>query len=85
LPVYTSFAGRYADSPRALHEALADRPDLSHTWLSDPTGRYERSPTTTAGRLRFRPPDISRFYAVEVDVDSDLVRADERLLATGPA
>jgi CDP-glycerol glycerophosphotransferase len=38
--VYNSFAGRYSDSPRAIHEALRERgPGFTHTWLSDPTGR----------------------------------------------
>jgi CDP-glycerol glycerophosphotransferase (TagB/SpsB family) len=38
--VYNSFGGRYSDSPRAIHEALRGRTDLSHTWLADPTGRF---------------------------------------------
>jgi CDP-glycerol glycerophosphotransferase len=34
--VYNSFNGRYADSPRALYEALrARRPGLEHVWLGD--------------------------------------------------
>jgi CDP-glycerol glycerophosphotransferase (TagB/SpsB family) len=42
--VYNTFAGRYYDSPRALYEALADRPGLTHTWLADPTGRHRIPP-----------------------------------------
>jgi CDP-glycerol glycerophosphotransferase len=34
--VYQSFMGRFSDSPRALYEALADRPGTTHTWLVDP-------------------------------------------------
>jgi len=34
--VYSSFFGRYSDSPRAVHQALASREGLSHVWLADP-------------------------------------------------
>ena len=34
--VYHSFAGRYSDNPRAIHERLVDRPGLEHVWLADP-------------------------------------------------
>jgi len=34
--VYSSFFGRYSDSPRAVYEALASREGLSHVWLADP-------------------------------------------------
>jgi len=34
--VYDSFAGRYSDSPRALHTWLAPRVDAEHVWLADP-------------------------------------------------
>ena len=32
--VYQSY-GRYSDSPRAVYERIADRPDTEHIWLSD--------------------------------------------------
>src|SRR3954452_14401068 len=34
--VFHSFAGRYSDNPRAIHERLADRPDLEQIWLAEP-------------------------------------------------
>jgi len=34
--VFHSFAGRYSDTPRAIHERLADRPDLEQIWLAEP-------------------------------------------------
>jgi CDP-glycerol glycerophosphotransferase len=34
--VWSSFEGRYSDSPRALYEALRERPDVEHTWLAAP-------------------------------------------------
>ncbi|MDQ5808544.1 MAG: CDP-glycerol glycerophosphotransferase family protein [Actinomycetota bacterium] len=35
--IYHSFEGRYSDSPRAIHEALAARDDgHEHLWLADP-------------------------------------------------
>ncbi|MGI3783113.1 MAG: CDP-glycerol glycerophosphotransferase family protein [Janthinobacterium lividum] len=34
--VYDSFAGRYSDSPRALHAWLAPRVAADHVWLMDP-------------------------------------------------
>ena len=34
--VYHSFAGRYSDNPRAVHERLAERPDLEQVWLAEP-------------------------------------------------
>lgn len=34
--VWNSFHGRFSDSPRALYDALRDRPDLEHVWLADP-------------------------------------------------
>jgi CDP-glycerol glycerophosphotransferase len=37
--VWSSFDGRYSDSPRALFEALRDRPDIEHTWLAHPEHR----------------------------------------------
>lgn len=70
------------------HVSAADRPALlEHLAACADTDYFERAieTATAAGRLRFRPLDISRFYAVEVDFDSDLVRANERLLAAGPA
>jgi CDP-glycerol glycerophosphotransferase len=33
--VYNSFHGRYSDNPRALYQALRDRPGLEHVWLTD--------------------------------------------------
>jgi CDP-glycerol glycerophosphotransferase len=37
--VYDSFAGRYSDSPRALHAWLASRVAADHVWLADPAHR----------------------------------------------
>jgi len=37
--VYDSFAGRYSDSPRALHGWLAPRTAADHVWLLDPAHR----------------------------------------------
>jgi CDP-glycerol glycerophosphotransferase len=37
--VYDSFAGRYSDSPRALHAWLARRVEAEHVWLVDPAHR----------------------------------------------
>ena len=34
--VFHSFAGRYSDNPRAIHERLAARPDLEMVWLAEP-------------------------------------------------
>ncbi|MFY0405707.1 CDP-glycerol glycerophosphotransferase family protein [Solicola sp. PLA-1-18] len=34
--VWSSFDGRYSDSPRALYEALLGRDGLEHTWLEHP-------------------------------------------------
>ena len=34
--VFHSFAGRYSDNPRAIHERLAERDDLEMVWLADP-------------------------------------------------
>ena len=37
--VYDSFAGRYSDSPRALHTWLAPRVAADHVWMADPAHR----------------------------------------------
>jgi len=37
--VYDSFAGRYSDSPRALHAWLQPRVRAEHVWLADPAHR----------------------------------------------
>ena len=34
--VFHSFAGRYSDNPRAIHERLAHRDDLEMVWLAEP-------------------------------------------------
>ncbi len=34
--VFHSFAGRYSDNPRAIHERLAHRADLEQVWLAEP-------------------------------------------------
>src|SRR3954447_7696315 len=35
--VYNSFEGRFSDSPRVLHAALAERfPQARHVWIADP-------------------------------------------------
>jgi CDP-glycerol glycerophosphotransferase len=34
--VFHSFAGRYSDNPRAIHERLADRAGLEQVWLAEP-------------------------------------------------
>ena len=64
--------------------SAADRPVLAGC-LADcvDTDYFERGMETgtAAGRLRFRPLDISRWSAVEVDFESDLDRANARLAA----
>jgi len=37
--IWNSFHGRFSDSPRALWERLAGRPDIEHCWLADPAHR----------------------------------------------
>ncbi len=34
--VFHSFAGRYSDNPRAIHERIADRPGVELVWLAEP-------------------------------------------------
>ena len=66
------------------HVAAADRAVLAeHLDACTDTDYFERAmeTATAAGRLRFRPLDISRFYAVEVDFEDDLARANARLTA----
>jgi CDP-glycerol glycerophosphotransferase len=60
----------------------ADRPALQdHLAGCADSDYFERAMETAiaAGRVRFRPVDISRYYAVEVDFESDLDRANARL------
>src|SRR4051812_23941385 len=45
--VYSSFGGRFSDSPRVLYEALLKRGgDHSHVWLCDPDHRDAFPPGT---------------------------------------
>jgi choline kinase len=69
------------------HVSAADRYVLAeHLAACTDTDYFERGmeTATAAGRLRFRPVDISRYYAVEVDFESDLSRANDRLRAAAP-
>lgn len=60
----------------------ADRSALQeHLAACADTDYFERAMETAVatGQVRFRPVDISRYYAVEVDIESDLARANARL------
>jgi CDP-glycerol glycerophosphotransferase len=63
--VYNSFNGRYADNPRALHEALqVRRPGLEHVWLADPR------------HLAGFPPDVVTVPVVSAQATTALETAD---------
>jgi CDP-glycerol glycerophosphotransferase len=74
--VYNSFGGRYADNPRAVYEALADRaPEFHHTWTMHPA--YE--PTFPAGlrTVEYGSPEcIAALEAADVLVSNDHVPLD---------
>jgi CDP-glycerol glycerophosphotransferase len=64
--------------------SAADKPALvEHLAACQDSDYFERAieTATLEGRVRFRPLDISRFAAVEVDFEDDLDRANSRLLA----
>ncbi len=70
--VYDSFAGRFSDSPRALHAWLRPRVDAEHVWLADP-----------AHRATF-PPDVTTVWhgsraGVEALESADLVVANTHI------
>jgi CDP-glycerol glycerophosphotransferase len=63
--VWSSFEGRYSDSPRALYEALRDRPGTEHTWLAHerhrhrfPDGTTTVDPGTPAARAALEAADL---------------------------
>jgi CDP-glycerol glycerophosphotransferase len=64
--VWSSFSGRYSDSPRALYEALLDRgEEFSHTWLvrEDRRGDFPAGVATAvygspAGRAALESADV---------------------------
>ena len=75
-------AGGLGEAVGINHVAAADREALAeHLAGCADTDYFERAMETAiaAGRLRFRPLDISRFYAVEVDFPADLDRANSRI------
>jgi CDP-glycerol glycerophosphotransferase len=64
------------------HVRAADRTVLAeHLAGCTDTDYFERAieTATAAGRLRFLPVDISHYYAVEVDFESDLDNANARM------
>ena len=75
--VWSSFEGRYSDSPRALYEALRDRPGIEHTWLAAPPQRSRFpsgvptvDPATPAAREALEAADLVVASShVEVDWD----------------
>ena len=63
--VWSSFEGRYSDSPRALYEALRDRSDIEHTWLAAaghrrwfPAGVTTADPATPEARAALEEADL---------------------------
>jgi CDP-glycerol glycerophosphotransferase len=75
--VYTSFGGRYSDSPRALYEALVARgdPDVEHTWLSHPD--HERSFPRGTRTVRYGGPEsVAALESADVLVSNDHVPLD---------
>jgi CDP-glycerol glycerophosphotransferase len=64
--VYDSFAGRFSDSPRALHAWLAPRVEAEHVWLMDPAHR-------TAFPADVRTVAYGSAAAVDVLEGADLV------------
>ena len=75
--VYTSFSGRYSDSPRAVYEALAARgdADVEHTWLSHPD--HEHSFPRGTRTVRYGGPEcLAALEAADVLVSNDHVPLD---------
>ena len=64
-----SFHGRYSDNPRAMHEALLDRPDLEHVWLADPDHQGAFPPGTAT-------VDVDSDAATQALESADLVIAN---------
>jgi CDP-glycerol glycerophosphotransferase len=76
--VYTSFSGRYSDSPRAVYEAVRDRgPGIEHTWLAAPEHRHAFPPD--APTVPYGSPDcIAALEAADLLVSNDHVPLDWR-------
>jgi CDP-glycerol glycerophosphotransferase len=77
--VYTSFSGRYSDSPRAVYEALAARADgdVEHTWLAHPAHEHWFPAGTRT--VRYGSPEcIAALEAADVLVSNDHVPLDWR-------
>ena len=75
--VYTSFGGRYSDSPRAVHEALTarGRTDVEHTWLADPA--HQASFPAGTRTVRYGGPEcVAALEAADVLVSNDHVPLD---------
>lgn len=71
--VYSSFGGRYSDSPRAVHEALLLRTgDVRHTWLADPLHHHGFPP-------RVRTVPFGSAASVEALQDADVIVANTYL------
>ena len=62
--VWSSFEGRYSDSPRALYEALRDRSDIEHTWLA------------AAGHRRWFPAGVTTADPANPEARAALEEAD---------
>jgi CDP-glycerol glycerophosphotransferase len=79
--VYNSFAGRYSDSPRAIYEALLNRPGMTHTWLVDPLHRHGFPPGTDTVRIG-ADQCLAALEAADVVVSNTHIELDWR---KGPA
>ena len=75
--VWTSFSGRYCDSPRAVYEELVarGRTDVEHTWLTDPA--HEHSFPDGVRTVRFGGPEcVAALESADVLVSNDHVPLD---------
>ncbi|NEK60647.1 CDP-glycerol glycerophosphotransferase family protein [Geodermatophilus sabuli] len=74
--VYVAFRGHFADSPRALYEALRARGiDADHTWLSAPHTQAtfpDDVPTVTFGS----PESVAALEAADVVISNDHIPLD---------
>jgi CDP-glycerol glycerophosphotransferase len=74
--VYTSYSGRYSDSPRAIYEALAvRRPEFDHTWLCHPDHAAAFPPDVRTVPFG-SPAGVAAMEAADVLVSNDHVPLD---------